>query len=217
MALIDWPVSQKQAAARAGMDESTFRRFADLGAILATPETRRLGRGKAKSFSQVETVIAFVIDKLMRRGLRATALAGVADWLRSHSGGEYWQAAQRGEPVYLRLVIDPPDGWVADFAIARPRDAAPKDFVISVQQSNDLDTKSRATDLTLLDLSDGIRRVGFNTIALYKVFYKPSGFLKDYEERRAEVLDSLAGHSPEDVDQFLAFARQCATSGDEWK
>jgi hypothetical protein len=96
---IDWPLSQKQAAARAGMEESTFRRFADLGAILATPETRRFGRGKAKSFSQVETVIAFIIDKLMRRGLRATALAGVADWLRSHSGGDFWQAAQRGEPV----------------------------------------------------------------------------------------------------------------------
>ena len=108
---IAWPLSQKQAAARAGMDESTFRRFADLGAILPTPQTRRFGRGKAKSFSQVETVIAFVIEKLMRRGLRATALAEVADWLRSHSGGEYWQAAQRGQPVYLRIMLDPPDGW----------------------------------------------------------------------------------------------------------
>src|SRR3954463_9999333 len=89
---IAWPLSQKQAAARAGMDESTFRRFADLGVILPTPETRRLGRGKAKSFSESETVIGLVVEKLMRRGLRATALASVADWLRSHTGGDYWQA-----------------------------------------------------------------------------------------------------------------------------
>jgi hypothetical protein len=212
-----WPLSQKQAAARAGMDESTFRRFADLGAILPTPETRRFGRGKAKSFSQVETVIAFVIEKLMRRGLRATALAGVADWLRSHSGGENWQAAQRGQPVYLRIMVDPPDGWAGDFEIARPRGEHSKELVISVRCPNQPEPTARAADLTVLDLSDAIRRVEHNSIATYKALAKPSEILKEIKERRASFLDSVAGHSPEEIDEFLVLARRCAAVGDEWK
>jgi hypothetical protein len=213
---LHWPLSQKQAAARAGMDESTFRRFADLGVILPTPETRRLGRGKAKSFSESETVIGLVVEKLMRRGLRATALASVADWLRSHTGGDYWQAAKRGEPVYLRFVIDPPEGWVADIEIARASTTASGELVISVRYPRSTDATARAPDLTMLDLSDAIRQVTHNTIATYKALGKPSDILKELKERRAEFLRSFAGHSPEDIEHFLALAQRCAAAGDKW-
>jgi hypothetical protein len=213
---LNWPLSQKPAAARAGMDESTFRRFADLGVILPTPETRRLGRGKAKNFSENETVIGFVVEKLMRRGLRATALASVADWLRSHTGGDFWQAAKRQEPVYLRFVIDPPEGWVADMEIARPKTNTSQELVISVRHPGGTDPKWRATDLMVFDLSDAMRRVAENTIATYKTLVKPSGILKELKERRERFLRSMAGHPPEEINDFLALARRCAAAGDKW-
>jgi hypothetical protein len=213
---LNWPLSQKQAAARAGMDESTFRRFADLGAILPTPETRRLGRGKAKSFSETETVIAFVVEKLMRRGLRATTLAGVADWLRSHTGGEFWSAAQRQEPVYLRFAIDPPEDWSADIEIARPRTNGSQELVLSVRHPGSAHPKERATDLTVLDLSDAMRQVAHNAIATYQLLGKPSDVLAELKQRGNALLNSLSGHTPEEIEEFLALARRCAAAGDKW-
>jgi hypothetical protein len=213
---LNWPLSQKQAAARAKMDESTFRRFADLGVILPTPETRRFGRGKAKSFSENETVIGFVVEKLMRRGLRATALASVADWLRSHTGGDYWDAARRQKPVYLRFAIDPPEGWVADIEIARPRTNTSEELVVSVRYPGSTDPKARAADLMLLDLSDAMRRVAHNVIATYQMLSKPSVILKELKQDRDDFLRSMAGHAPAEIEEFLALARRCAAAGDYW-
>jgi hypothetical protein len=198
------------------MDESTFRRFADLGVILPTPETRRFGRGKGKSFSESETVIAFVVEKLMRRGLRATALANVGDWLRSHTGGDYWNAAQRQEPVYLRFAIEPPEGWFADIEMARSKSADSDELVLSVRQPGTGDRKARAADLTVLDLSHAIRQIEHNAIATYKLLGKPSEILKELKERRSDFLNSMGGHSAEEIEQFLALARRCAAAGDKW-
>src|SRR5262249_14864167 len=117
---------------------------------------------------------------------------------------------------YLRFVIEPPEGWVADIEIARPRTNTSEELVVSVQYPCNTDPKARAADLTVLDLSDAMRRVAHDAIATYKVLSKPSVILKELKESRDDFLRSMVGHTPAEIEEFLALARRCAAAGDKW-
>lgn len=75
--------TQSQAAMISGYDERAFRGLLDKRIILASPETRNTGRGKAKTFLRHEVRVAAVLKQL-DLGLSTFQQAGIADWLRQH-------------------------------------------------------------------------------------------------------------------------------------
>ncbi|WP_155804570.1 hypothetical protein [Magnetospirillum fulvum] len=134
--------SQEEAANLASADERKFRQWVDRRMILPTAETRFYGRGKAKLFDTSEIAIARVLGKAARSGIDMVTQTQIADWLRSHSGGDFFQRAKRGEPVYVRLCVAETGEWSGDFALAhthgkelkipvtRPMGDEPADFMM---------------------------------------------------------------------------------------
>jgi hypothetical protein len=72
--------TQAQAAKLSLLEERNFRVLVDEGSVLATEETRKFGRGKAKLYSRNEVRIASVLSAL---NVRATSLRPkIGEWLR---------------------------------------------------------------------------------------------------------------------------------------
>ncbi|RAI40062.1 hypothetical protein CH341_24585 [Rhodoplanes roseus] len=147
-----------QAAARIRQSERTFRLFADKGIVLATPETRTSGRGRAKVYAATELAIGYIAGDLLRLGLTTPVLIGLADWLRSHTGGRFFKDAREGKPIYVRLAVNLPDGWSGDFKAAfRPQHR--DELHVPVTEPNQTDPAVISDRLILVNLASVIQAV----------------------------------------------------------
>lgn len=200
-----------QAAARAGLDARGFRVLADKSVVLATPETRIAPRGKARMYSTDEIVIARIVGDLMKFGMTTTTLAGLADWIRSHSG-RFFNEAREGAPIYIRLNLTTPDNWSGDITKARNIDK-PGQQAIEVYDPRYNDVL--ANRLLIINLESVIQDVEYDWLAWWKGHTKPSELLKTIQESGRECL-KLDYHTDKEVDAFLSQAEQAAATGDVW-
>lgn len=110
-----------QAAARADMDERSFRLIADRRIILATPRTRTQGRGKQKFYSTDEILIASILAPLLKLGADTFSLGELADQLRGHMGSRSLKRARDGVGVYVRLQFSGDNQWSVELAEVKER------------------------------------------------------------------------------------------------
>lgn len=208
-----------QAAARADLDTRAFRVLADKNVVLATPETRTAPRGKARFYNTNEIIIARIVGEMMKFGMTTTALSGMADWIREHSG-RFFKDARDGEPVFIRIRLSTPESWSGDFARVQNADVPGKQVVDAFDPK---DRGKLAYKLLLINLAETIEKVEFDWIGWIKTSVKPSLIVELLDEKMVttdelhETFPGLAGHTYDEVANFLTTARHAAAeNGDDW-
>ena len=199
-----------QAAARAGITERTFQHFYLKGVVHPTAETRTAPRGVPKQYSAGELAIAYIAGKLMQFGVTTTLLADLGDWLRSHTGGQFFREARAKKPIYVRLSIRPPDAWSGDFETARALTNGDERFV-SITEPNQNDHKQHAELLILINLADVLSKTEEEVLLIYR-----DGGLKP-----SDAASILAEHSPpihttEEIEEIKATLAKLVAEGDAW-
>jgi len=154
--------SQAEAAAISGIDERSFRALIDRGIIIATPETRKLGRGKAKRFDRHEIRVASMMTSL-DLNLSVYEQARIADWMRRELAS-IARMSSDNHPYYVVLQPFGKDNWQGTFEQARGeyrwsadgKHEESEDRRISVMMSSDDGTKRVAHKLVLLNVLDAL-------------------------------------------------------------
>lgn len=208
-----------QAAARADMDERSFRLLADRRIIFATPRTRTQGRGKQKLYSTDEILLASILAPLVKLGADSFSLAEAADWLRKNIGSREFQSAREGKPVYVRLRYRGANDWGVELNEARKRyaDASNDDasqFCLAVTEPGPT-TTIWAREFIAIKLDDRIKRVEWELARFYRENLKPSETVKYLSEPGGR--EAFTNETTEaDFDALLELAKKCAANGDKW-
>jgi hypothetical protein len=213
----EYPLSQ--AAARAGMDQRSFRLLADRRIVLATPRTRTQGRGKQKLYSTDEVLIASILAPLVKLGADTFSLGELADWLRGNLGSREFEAARRGAPVYVRLRYSEADSWGAHLYEARSftadanKDDASNFFLPATEPGSATTTWAR--EFIAVKLDDRIRRVEWDFSTFFRANNTPSQtvkYLSEPDAREAWTKET----TEEEFDALFEAAEQAMANGDKW-
>lgn len=215
----EYPLSQ--AAARADMDERTFRLLADRRIVSATPRTRTQGRGKQKLYSTDEILIASILAPLVKLGADTFSLGELADSLRKHLRSDEFNSARNGVPVYVRL--DYPEGtsWGFELNPAIPRrpdadKADASDFYLPLTDVGGREgIKAWSKAFIAIKLDDRISRVEWDLATFYRSFNSPSQTVKYLSEPGAKEAWTKETTEAE-FDALLERAKRCVADGDKW-
>jgi len=144
-----------------GDDERLFRSLVESGAVLATPETRSYGRGKAKLFDKDEIGIACIINQIGQM-LNPMQRTQIADYIRKNLSAIERHNTE-AHPYYL--VVETNGGsWACQFT---PTIDYSGELCISVMMPdpNDLEAQDRpARRLIAVNIRDALHIINNDEI-----------------------------------------------------
>lgn len=219
--MAEYPLAQ--AAARAGMDERSFRLLSDRRVVFATPRTRTLGRGKQKLYSTDEILIASILGPIIKLGASSFDLAAIADWLRKNSAGHEFSAArEHAAPVFIRLRFEGDENWGITMDTAMDpwsytrKEGEKGNHRLYLPATEPSGGDGLAQEFFAIKLSDRIWRVEVDWIQFHRSQNTPSQILSAQENKPKFLEDMRRVHTDAEIDHFLQAAQEGAANGDKW-